>query len=169
MSKYRVHKSVVQSVQAVLCAIEDRIIANLTAGMTAEQKADHLTMVAIKAEAHEIVSKSVQVDMNEPMHLDGYHGDKRAEVANIVIPRSLVNHYMSGGASNDVGFVKTPDGFDAIVSDYDRSRWWNASADRFWQMAATHEAVEAASLNGYTTEVVEDDNGNIQIVCESYT
>lgn len=169
MSKYRVHKSVVQSIQAMLCAIEDRIIANLTAGMTAEQKADILAMTTLKARAHEIVSRDVRIDMNNPMHLEGYHGDQRAETANIVIPRSLVNQHLSGGASNDVGFVKTDDGFDAIVSQYDQGRWWNKSADRFWQMAATHEACEAASLNGYTTEIVEDEQGTIQIYCTSLT
>lgn len=169
MSKYRVHKGVVQSVQALLCAIEDRIVANLSSGMTAEQKADILTMTNLKTKAHEIVSNEVRVDMVNPMHLEGYHGDQRAETANVVIPRSLVNQYMSGGASNDVGFVKTDDGFDAIISQYDQGRWWNQSVDRFWQMAATHEACEAASLNGYTTEIVEDEQGNVQIFCESFT
>jgi hypothetical protein len=167
VSKYRIHKSVVQSVQAVLCAIEDRIVAKLSAGMTIEQKAAQLEM--LKAQAQGIVKNNVKVDLNEPMHLEGYHGDKRQETANIVIPRSMVNQYMSGGASNDVGFTRTSEGFDAIVSQYDQSRWWNDAADRFWQMAATHEACEAATFNGYTTEVVEDEQGNIQILCDSLT
>jgi hypothetical protein len=165
MSKYRVHKGVVQSVQAVLCAIEDRIVAKLSRGMTAEQKAERIA--TLKANATQIVKNNVRVDLTNPMHLEGYHGDMRTETANIVIPRSLVNQFLGGGASNDVGFTKTPDGFDAIVSEYDKGSWWNGAADRFWQVAATHEAVEAATLNGYTVETVEDENGNIQVYCDS--
>jgi len=161
MSKYRIHESVVQSVQAILCAIEDRIVAKLTRGMTIEQKAG--TLGTIKANAKQIVKNNVRIDLNEPMHLEGYHGDKRAETANIVIPRSLVNQYLGGGASNDVGFVKTSDGFDAIVSEYDRGAWWNSASDRFWQMAAMHEGIEAMTLNGYTVEAIEDENGVMMI------
>lgn len=165
MSKYRVHKGVVQSVQAILCAIEDRIVRRLAASMTIEQKAEQIE--TLKAQAKGIVKDGVRVNLANPMHLEGYHGDMRAETANIVIPRSLVNQYLGGGASNDVGFTKTPDGFDAIVSEYDRGAWWDRSADRFWQMAATHEAVEAATINGYTVETVEDESGNFQILCTS--
>jgi len=161
MSKYRVHTSVVQSVQAILCAIEDRIVKKLTRGMTAEQKDEQIE--TLKARAHGIVKDSVRVDLANPMHLEGYHGDMRAETANVVIPRSLVNQYLGGGASNDVGFTKTPDGFDAIVSEYDRNAWWNSASDRFWQMAAMHEGIEAMTLNGYTVEAIEDENGVMMI------
>jgi len=161
MSKYRIHESVVQSVRAILCAIEDRIVAKLTRNMTAEQKASVIN--AIKANAQQIVKNGVRVDLANLMHLEGYHGDMRTETAHIVIPRSLVNQYLGGGASNDVGFVKTSDGFDAIVSEYDRGAWWNNAADRFWQMAAMHEGIEAMTLNGYTVEAIEDENGVMMI------
>lgn len=49
--------------------------------------------------------------------LEGYHGDKRTQTAEIIIPRHQV-----GGASNDVGFKRNADGtFTAIVSDFDKS------------------------------------------------
>lgn len=53
-----------------------------------------------------------------PAHLLGYQGDSRAQIANIVIRRQHV-----GGSSNDVGFLATPTGYQAIVSEYDQSRF----------------------------------------------
>lgn len=50
-----------------------------------------------------------------PQQLQGYHGDLRKQVANVIIPRSQV-----GGASNDVGYLKGADGrFKAIISEFD--------------------------------------------------
>jgi hypothetical protein len=50
--------------------------------------------------------------------LEGYHGDKRQQTAEIIVPRSQV-----GCASNDLGFKKQVDGtFSAIISDFDRGR-----------------------------------------------
>jgi hypothetical protein len=49
-----------------------------------------------------------------PIHLIGYHGDKRPEVAHVVIPRAQI-----GSASNDVGFVRKDGVYQAIISDYD--------------------------------------------------
>lgn len=52
-----------------------------------------------------------------PQHLFGYHGDERQDVAHIIIRRKYV-----GGASNDIGFFRNPDGtYSSIVSEYDRS------------------------------------------------
>jgi hypothetical protein len=54
---------------------------------------------------------------NIPQSLFGYQDDKRAEKANIIIRKAHV-----GRASNDLGFVKTPDGtYRAIVSEYDEN------------------------------------------------
>lgn len=51
-------------------------------------------------------------------HLTGYRGDKRAETAEIIIPRSAV-----GYASNDIGFKRQPDGsFQAIISEFDSAK-----------------------------------------------
>jgi Protein of unknown function (DUF1257) len=55
---------------------------------------------------------------SKPVQLVGYAGDRRAQLANIVIRRQHV-----GGASNDVGFLATPTGYQAVVSDYDHPRF----------------------------------------------
>jgi len=53
------------------------------------------------------------------VQLEGYHGDKRQQTAEIVIPRAQV-----GGASNDIGFKRQKNGsFAAIISDYDSSKY----------------------------------------------
>ena len=62
------------------------------------------------------------------VNLYGYHGDMRKDTAEIVIRRANVNKYMSGGASNDIGFKKSADGtYAAIISEYDsgkhNARW----------------------------------------------
>ena len=54
---------------------------------------------------------------NEPTALYGYHGDKRKDLAHVVIRRKYI-----GGSSNDIGFFRKADGtFEAIISDFDRS------------------------------------------------
>lgn len=51
--------------------------------------------------------------------LEGYHGDKRTDTAEVIIPRRAV-----GYLSNDIGFKRQPDGtYKAIVSEYDSSRY----------------------------------------------
>ena len=55
----------------------------------------------------------------ETRPLFGYHGDERPEIANLIIPRSVV-----GSASNDIGFVRGEDGqITAIISQYDQNRY----------------------------------------------
>jgi hypothetical protein len=83
------------------------------------------------------------------------------------IPRSVVNQYLSGGASNDAGFNFTSTGCEAVISAYDSSSWWNDSENRFWQIAATKEAVDLAWMNPDVVgvEVEETEEGNIEIYC----
>lgn len=74
---------------------------------------------ASKVEVHE-----------EPVHLRGFMGEARAQVADVVIRRQHV-----GGSSNDVGFVRTSTGYQAVVSSYDQGRygerWLNALHGRY--------------------------------------
>lgn len=59
------------------------------------------------------------VQHDTPVQLEGYHGDKRKDTAEIVIPRRAV-----GSSSNDVGFKKQPDGtYKAIISQYDSHKF----------------------------------------------
>ena len=66
-----------------------------------------------------------QIEVHDvPQHLFGYTGDKRQEMAHIIVRRKHV-----GSSSNDIGFVKTEDGtYEAIISEYDSRKFgpaWN--------------------------------------------
>jgi len=66
-----------------------------------------------------------------PVALVGYRGDGRQQTANLVIRRQHV-----GAASNDIGFLATPTGYQAIVSNYDQSRFgaaWLSRLDACYQ------------------------------------
>lgn len=81
---------------------------------------------------------------DEPVALVGYVGDARADRADVVIRRSHI-----GGGSNDVGFLATPTGYLAIISDYDRGRFgtaWVAKLhERYRVRAAAKEERLAAA------------------------
>ncbi len=55
------------------------------------------------------------VEEGRELPLYGYQGDRRSEAADIVVRRQHI-----GRASNDLGFVRTPDGYVPIVSEFDR-------------------------------------------------
>lgn len=55
------------------------------------------------------------VEEGEALPLYGYQGDRRPEAAAIVVRRRHV-----GSASNDLGFVQTPQGYVPILSEYDQ-------------------------------------------------
>jgi hypothetical protein len=65
-----------------------------------------------------------------PVPLVGYAGDQRAQTANLVIRRQYI-----GAASNDVGFLATATGYQALVSGYDHprfgARWINQLSQRY--------------------------------------
>lgn len=53
------------------------------------------------------------------VHLYGYEGTRREQMANIILPRSQV-----GAASNDIGFERLPNGkYNLHVSEFDSRRW----------------------------------------------
>lgn len=56
-----------------------------------------------------------QVEEGEALPLYGYAGDRRPETAHLVVRRRFV-----GRLSNDLGFVRTPQGYAPIVSEYDQ-------------------------------------------------
>lgn len=56
------------------------------------------------------------VEEGESLSLYGYQGDRRAEMAQIVVRRKYI-----GAASNDLGFQKTDAGYVPVISEYDRS------------------------------------------------
>lgn len=95
-------------------------------------------------------------------NLYGYHGDKRKDVANIIIRRGAVNRVLSGGASNDIGFKVNGDGtIGAIISAYDSnyasSTWLGKLTGNYAQRAIVQKAakqglrfVGKSSTNGKT-------------------
>ena len=54
---------------------------------------------------------------SDPVALVGYEGRARPALAELVIRRQHI-----GRASNDIGFLRTETGYQAIVSDYDQAR-----------------------------------------------
>lgn len=72
-----------------------------------------------------------QIEVHEAAeHLFGYKGDRRNEMAHVIIRRNNVCRGVgrTGSASNDLGFFKTSDGtYRAIISDYDRQIGFNNS------------------------------------------
>lgn len=82
------------------------------------------------------------VDVYEtPVPLEGYAGDRREQVANIVIRRRHLS-----AASNDIGFLATPTGYKALLSSYDQpllgSEWLSALNKRY----VTHANEKSARL-----------------------
>ncbi len=77
--------------------------------------------------------------------LEGYHGDKREQTAEIIIPRRQV-----GGASNDVGFKKNADGtYTAIISDFDGGgNFGKKKQQQLKQLYAEKMAIKQAKANG---------------------
>lgn len=55
------------------------------------------------------------VEEGESLPLYGYRGDQRAETAELVVRRQHLGH-----ASNDLGFVRTEQGYTPVVSEYDQ-------------------------------------------------
>lgn len=55
------------------------------------------------------------IEEGEALPLVGYGGDRRPETAELVIRRRHLD-----AASNDVGFIGTPQGYTAVLSEYDQ-------------------------------------------------
>jgi uncharacterized protein DUF1257 len=83
--------------------------------------------------------KDVEVH-EDAQNLVGYHGDTRAEKANIIVRRKFV-----GQAANDVGFVKTPAGtYSAIISQFDsgkhNTKWLDGLKKNYTERVVVKEA-----------------------------
>jgi Protein of unknown function (DUF1257) len=56
-----------------------------------------------------------RIEEGQDLPLYGYRGDRRPETAGLVVRRAHI-----GSASNDLGFVRSADGYFPIISDYDQ-------------------------------------------------
>lgn len=82
---------------------------------------------------------------DDPTSLFGYRGDLRPQRANVVVRRQFV-----GALSNDLGFLRRPDGkFEAIISDYDRNRLNESWMSRLKVEYAKLTVLEYASQQGF--------------------
>lgn len=67
----------------------------------------------------EVGFRRAQVEVHKaPVALVGFEGLSRATQAHLVIRRQHV-----GPSSNDLGFLRTPMGYQVLVSDYDQGRY----------------------------------------------
>lgn len=94
-------------------------------------------------------------------NLYGYHGDKREQTANIIIRRKDI-----GSSSNDIGFVRQPDGtYQAIISDFDSRQFTSDWLNQLNQLYSLEVVRETAKNNGFSFEFTEV-NGEIHVTCE---
>jgi len=86
----------------------------------------------------------------EPKKLQGYRGDQRNEVANIVISREQVNKFT--GASNDIGFLwnEKENKYDFIVTDYDVAKKMDQRIIQAYVKIAIEKAL---AKNGFKIKV----------------
>ena len=99
-----------------------------------------------------------------PQHLYGYKGDRRQEVANIIVRRKIVGHY-----SNDLGFIQGTDGnYEAIVSDYDSSKYGKAWHGKLKGNYAYHSVRKEMEPHGRTIHRERCENGHQRVVVTGY-
>jgi hypothetical protein len=96
-----------------------------------------------------------------PSRLFGYQGDARPELAEIIIRRKHISP-----ASNDIGFSKSTDGtFQAIISEYDRSKYSHSWMQKVQQRYVYHATKEALSNEGFSlVEEEQQQDGTLHLV-----
>jgi len=93
--------------------------------------------------------------------LCGYRGDLRRDRAHVIVRRRHI-----GSASNDIGFVRQPDGrFGAVISDYDRARHGQAWVERLTARHAYHVTATTLAAQGFDmVEEQQDHDGTIRLL-----
>ncbi len=106
-----------------------------------------------------------QIETHElPTNLYGYKGDVRSEQAHIVIRRHFV-----GGASNDVGFRKMPDGtYKALISEFDQNKYNNAWIAKLKGNYAYHLIKKQQEARGRRVVRERLSNGHQRIAITGY-
>jgi hypothetical protein len=101
---------------------------------------------------------------NEAQNLYGYQGDKREQTAEIIIRRKYV-----GGAANDIGFKLQSDGtYQAIISDYDRTRYGAQFMKDLELDYGVEQAKDAFAQNGWQFQESTDEKGNVVLLGQTY-
>lgn len=110
---------------------------------------DALKEMGYVFEEHEIAQK-----------LHGYQGDQREQLGHIIVRRKHV-----GAASNDVGFLKKPNGkYDLVISDYDTRVHGTKFKEDLKQLYGKHKLVKQVKKMGYSIKSQKvDEQGRIKI------
>ncbi|WP_224095742.1 DUF1257 domain-containing protein [Nostoc sp. MS1] len=92
---------------------------------------------------------------DKAVHLYGYRGDRRQEVAHIVVPRNQISR-----ASNDLGFWFNGTDYECIISEYDQrhgqARQGNGLGTQFLTRLQTQY------INLYLPKIASQMGGEIQ-------
>jgi hypothetical protein len=99
----------------------------------------------------------------QAVHLFGYAGDKRAQTAEIVIPRSTKGGL--GSASNDLGFKLQPDGsYEAIISDFDQGQVGKGFIDKLSRDYTKRVTMRQALIQGLRfVQETTNEAGEVQL------
>ena len=117
----------------------------------------------IRNQSH-LVAALTELGYKPEVHTDGvalvgYEGRERPERAHVIVRRSQI-----GPASNDIGFVRKPDGtFGAVLSEYDRAIGFDQKwLGRVHQAYKEQQTLADAKAKGYVfrgREVVQTPEG----------
>lgn len=102
---------------------------------------------------------------DRPVPLEGFLGDRREQLAEVIIPKKHV-----GRLSNDIGFERIEDGtYRAWISEFDRPRYGDAWLDRLYSRYAYHATVATMTRQGFTVAQEETSSaGEIRLVLRRY-
>lgn len=106
-----------------------------------------------------------QIEIYEvPQHLFGYKGDKRSEVAHIIVRRKHV-----GASSNDLGFIRQEDGtYKAIISKYDSKRFDSRWREKLKGEYAFQKIKKDMTKRGRRVSRSRQPNGTQKVVVTGY-
>ncbi len=93
--------------------------------------------------------------------LEGWHGDKRKQKANIIIKRKDV-----GSCANDVGFLRKADGtYEMLISQFDKTASQGKKLTQdLLQLYGKHRTLKQAAQMGYQVRSQSiDDKGRLKI------
>ncbi|MBD2364874.1 DUF1257 domain-containing protein [Anabaena minutissima FACHB-250] len=81
----------------------------------------HFSKIAVKFKDQSCLVEALQrfgffpMFHDKPVNLYGWHGDKREQVAHIVVPRNQIS-----SLSNDLGFFWNGTEYECLISEYDQ-------------------------------------------------
>jgi hypothetical protein len=119
-------------------------------------------LAALKKALNDLGYTTVEEGYNLPLY--GYEGDLRPQTADIVIRRDYISD-----ASNDLGFKKSGNNYEMIISEYDMAFLGPDFADRLMQRYAYHKVLSEVKRQNWT-KVKEEKmrDGTIKMILTKY-